>query len=38
MAFWAWTVDRPARWKFLMPNCSFAVVLAALAWTGSGVT
>ena len=20
--FWAWTVDRPARWKFLMPNCS----------------
>src|SRR3984893_5219569 len=22
MAFWAWTVDRPARWKFLLPNCS----------------
>src|SRR5947199_7835463 len=19
IAFWAWTVDRPARWKFLMP-------------------
>src|SRR5260370_6117618 len=22
IAFWAWTVDRPARWKFLMPSCS----------------
>src|SRR6201999_465240 len=22
IAFCAWTVDRPARWKFLMPNCS----------------
>src|SRR5258705_13370569 len=22
IAFWAWTVDRPASWKFLMPNCS----------------
>ena len=30
IAFSAWTVDRPARWKFLMPNCSlyrFIVVL-----------
>jgi hypothetical protein len=31
MAFWAWTVERPARWKFLMPNGSFTVAFAALA-------
>src|SRR5712691_12772549 len=22
IAFWAWTVDRPGRWKFLIPGCS----------------
>src|ERR1700733_7817537 len=22
IAFWAWTVERPARWKFLMKTCS----------------
>jgi hypothetical protein len=22
MPFWAWTVDRPAKWKFLMRNRS----------------
>src|ERR1700684_3272299 len=26
MAFWEWTVDRPARWKFLMLNGSLVAV------------
>src|SRR5258708_22798264 len=26
MAFWEWTVDRPARWKFLMRNGSLVAV------------
>src|ERR1700704_6260092 len=30
IAFWAWTVDRPARWKFLMPKCSLIVVFYAV--------
>src|ERR1700719_4511579 len=25
IAFWEWTVDRPARWKFLMPSCSLCL-------------
>src|SRR5438067_7525516 len=28
MAFSAWTVERPAKWKFLMRNGSFVVVFA----------
>src|SRR3954463_10843033 len=27
MPFCPWTVDRPARWKFLMPDCSLDAVL-----------
>src|ERR1700734_2885747 len=23
IAFWTWTVDRPAKWKFLIPSGSF---------------
>src|SRR5450631_3285615 len=26
IAFWAWTVERPARWKFLMPGSFFQSV------------
>src|SRR5258706_10816066 len=38
IAFWAWTVDRPARWKFLMPNCSLYHCYSALAEFRRGLT
>src|SRR3954470_11760288 len=28
IAFWAWTVERPAKWKFLIARASFSVFLA----------
>src|SRR3954465_15312121 len=31
IAFWAWTVDRPARWKFLTKMAHFVVVSARRA-------
>src|SRR6266699_4628740 len=29
MAFREWTVDRPGRWKFLMPGCSLLALFSA---------
>src|ERR1700712_2124320 len=31
MAFWAWTVERPAKWKFLMRSCSLDYLSGGLA-------
>src|ERR1700732_1914394 len=36
MAFWAWTVDRPARWKFLIPSCSLYCGFGDLPWADDG--
>src|SRR5258705_13551202 len=30
IAFWAWTVDRLGKWKFLIPGCSLYRVIAVL--------
>src|SRR3954470_20806990 len=40
MPFCPWPVDRPARWKFLMPDCSLDAVLqvAELGYVLEGVS
>jgi hypothetical protein len=33
IAFWAWTVERPAKWKFLIASLSFErILLLSVFW------
>src|SRR5687768_4955079 len=38
IAFWAWTVERPAKWKFLIRKAFFSAFSLATPRVGRGLT